>query len=159
MEMKENLFLKLPTAPPTEDQGQGYRLQKINEIQAFLEQEVATREALTRKYSRAAEIVDRAAEIVDNVVTVLIAITLGGGVGGIGLLSTVITAPTVVAIEEVALFTGFLSIICKYSVKKCRSKAEKHDKIKTIASTKQNTIDSRISEVLSDNRLLMRSFD
>ena len=38
-EMKE-LYQKLPTAPPIEDQGQGYRLQKINEIQAFLEKEV-----------------------------------------------------------------------------------------------------------------------
>ena len=36
MEMKE-IYPKLPTAPPIEDQGQGYRLQKINEIQAFLE--------------------------------------------------------------------------------------------------------------------------
>ena len=28
MEMKENIYPKLPTAPPIEDQGQGYRLQK-----------------------------------------------------------------------------------------------------------------------------------
>ena len=35
MEMKENLYPRLPAAPPIEDQGQGYRLQKINEIQAF----------------------------------------------------------------------------------------------------------------------------
>ena len=140
MEMKENLFSKLPTVPPIEDQGQGYRLQKINEIQAFLEKEVATREALSKKYSRVAE-------KVDNVVTVLIAITLGGGVGGIGLLSMVI------ATEGVARFTGFLSIIGMYSVKKCRSKAEKYDKIKTIASTKQDTIDSHISKVLSDNKV------
>ena len=41
MEMKE-IYPKLPTAPP-EDQGQGYRLQKINEIQTFLEKEVETR--------------------------------------------------------------------------------------------------------------------
>ena len=39
MEMKENIYPKLPTAPPIEDQGKGYRLQKINEIQAFLEKE------------------------------------------------------------------------------------------------------------------------
>ena len=71
MEMKE-IYPKLPTAPPIEDQGQGYRLQKINEIQAFLEKEVATREALNKKYFRAAR-------IVDNVDTVLIAIFLGGG--------------------------------------------------------------------------------
>ena len=48
MEMKE-IYPKLPTAPPIENQGQGYRLQKINEIQAFLEKEVATREALSKK--------------------------------------------------------------------------------------------------------------
>ena len=152
MEMKENLFSKLPPmAPPIEDQGQGYRLQKINEIQAFLEEEVATREAFSKKYSRAVEIVDK-------VVTVLIARTLSGGVGGIGLLSTVITAPAVMAIEGVVLFTGFLSIIGKYSVKKYRSKAEKHDKIKTIASTKQNTIDSLISKILSDNKVTDEEF-
>ena len=74
MEMKENLYPRLPTAPPIEDQGQGYRLQKINEIQAFLEKEVETREALSKKYFRVVR-------IVDNVDTVLIAITLGGGAG------------------------------------------------------------------------------
>ena len=147
--MKENIYPKLPTAPPIEDQGQGYRLQKINEIQAFLEKEVATREALSKKYFRAAR-------IVDNVDTVLIAITLGGGAGGIGLLSTVIAAPAVIVIEGVALFTGFLSIIGKYSVKKSTSKAEKHEKIKMIASTKLDTICSHISRALGDNKV--RSF-
>ena len=84
MEMKD-IYPKLPTAPPIEDQGQGYRLQKINEIQAFLEKEVETRGALSKKYFRTAK-------IVDNVDTVLIAITLGGGAGGIGLFSMVIAA-------------------------------------------------------------------
>ena len=48
--MKENLYPGLPRAPPIDDQGQGYRLQKINEIQAFLEKEVVTREALSSRY-------------------------------------------------------------------------------------------------------------
>ena len=34
MEMK-NIYPKLPTAPPTEDQGQGYRLQKKPKIKRF----------------------------------------------------------------------------------------------------------------------------
>ena len=68
MEMKD-IYPKLPTAPPIEDQGQGYRLQKINEIQTFLEKEVETREALSKKYFRAAK-------IVNNVDTVLITITI-----------------------------------------------------------------------------------
>ena len=146
MEMKE-IYPKLPTAPPIEDHGQGYRLQKINEIQAFLEKEKkATREALSKKYFRAVR-------IVDNVDTVLIAITLGGGTGGVALLSTVVAAPTVIVMEGVALFTGFLSIKGKYTVKKSTSKAEKHEKIKTIASTKLDTIASHISKALSDNKV------
>ena len=149
--MKENLYPMLPTALRIKDQGQGYRLQKINEIQAFLEKEVATREALSKKYFRAAR-------IVDNADTVLIAITLGGGAAGVGLLSTVIAAPTVIVIEGVALFTGFLSIIGKSSVKKSTSKAEKHKKIKTIASAKLDTIASHVSEALSDNKVSDEEF-
>ena len=137
--MKE-IYPKLPTAPPIDDQGQGYRVQKINEIQAFLEKEVATREALSKKYFRTAR-------IVNNVDTVLIAITLGGGAGGVVLLSTVIMAPAVMAIEGVALFMGFLSISGKLSVKKSTSKAEKHEKIKTIASVKLDTITLHVSKL------------
>ena len=89
---------------------------------------------------------------------VLIAITIGGRAGGIGLLSTVIAAPTVIAIEGLALFTGFLSIIGKYSVKKSMSKAEKHEKIKTIASAKLDTIASHVSKALSDNKVTDEEF-
>ena len=72
MEMKENVYRRLPTSPPIEDQGQAYRLQKINEIQSFLEKEVVSRRGISKKYSRAAR-------IVDNVDTVLITITFVGG--------------------------------------------------------------------------------
>ena len=34
MEVKE-IYSRLPTAPPIEDQGQGYRLQKITEFKRF----------------------------------------------------------------------------------------------------------------------------
>ena len=87
----------------------------------------------------------RVARIVDNVDTLLITITLGGWVGGIGLLSTVVAAPVVIVIERVALFTRLFSITGKYSIKKSTSKAEKHENIKTIACTKLNTIASHIS--------------
>ena len=149
MEMKE-IYPKLPTAPPIEDQGQGYRLQKINEIQTFLEKEVGTREPLSKKYFMAAKIVDN----VDSLIT----ISLGTGAGGIGLLSTIIAAPVVIAMGGVALFTGLLSIIGKYSVKKSMSKAEKHEKIQTIASAKLDTISSHISKALCDNKVTDEEF-
>ena len=147
----KNIHPIIPTAPPIEDQGQGYRLQKINEIQKSLEKEVTTREALSKKYFRVAR-------IVDDVDTVLIAITLGGGAKGVALLSTVIATPAVIVIEGVALFTGFHSIIGKYSVKKSTSKAEKHEKIKTIASAKLDTIASHISKALNDNKVTDEEF-
>ena len=101
MEMKENLYPRLPTAPPIVDQGQGYQLQKKNEIQAFLEKEVVTREALSKKYYRAARIVDK-------VDMVLIAKTLGGGAGGVALLSTVVAAPIVIVIEGYRFLRDYL---------------------------------------------------
>ena len=116
MEMKENIYPKILSAPPIEDQGQGYRLQKINEIQAFLEKEVETRGSLSKKYFRASR-------IIDNVDTVLITISLG-----------------------------------KYNVKKFNSKAEKHEKIKTIASAKLDTITSHVSKTLSDNKIIDEEF-
>ena len=90
--------------------------------------------------------------------TVLVAITLGGGAGGVALLSTVIATPTVIATEGVALFTGLLSMIGKYSVKKATSKAEKNKKIKTIASAKLDTIASHISKALNDNKVTDEEF-
>ena len=110
-----------------------------------------TREALSKKYFKAAR-------IVDNVDTVLIMITLGGAGSGLALLSVVIAAPAVIAIEGVALFTGFLSIIGKYSVKKSTAKAEKHEKITTVASAKLDTITSHVSKALSDNKVTDEEF-
>ena len=67
-------------------------------------------------------------------------------------------APAVRAIEGVVLFTGFLSIIGKYSVKKSTSKTKKHEKIKTIASAKLDTIASHVSKALSDNKVTDEEF-
>ena len=102
MEMKER-YPKLPTAPPI-DEGQGYGLRKINEIQSFLENEVRGIKALSKKYFRAAM-------VVDNVDTVLITITMATGAGGIGLLSTVVAIPAVIGIEGVAAFTCLSSLV------------------------------------------------
>ena len=58
MEMKENIYPRLQTVPPIEDQVQGVS---------------------TAKNKRNSRSISRAARMVDNVDTVLIAITLGGG--------------------------------------------------------------------------------
>ena len=129
--------------------GRGIDYKKKDEIQTFLEKEVE--KALSKKYFRVAR-------IVDNVDTVLIAITLGRGAGGVALLSTVIATPAVIKIKGVQLLTGLLSMIGKYSVKNAMSKAEKHEKIKTLASAKLDTIASHISKALNDNKVTDEEF-
>ena len=70
----------------------------------------------------------------------------------------IVAAPIVIAIEGVSILMGLLSITGKYNVKKSTSKAEKHEKIKMIASTKLNTIASHISKALSDNKVTDEEF-
>ena len=149
MEFKK-VYPEIPTAP-FEDEGLSYRLQKINEIQRTLEEEIEKRAALSKKYHRAVS-------IVDGVDVGLITITMGLGVGGVGLLSTIVAAPIVIVMEGVALGTGALSILGKYANKKLATKAGKHEKIKVLAQAKLNTISSYISKALSDNKISDEEF-
>ena len=126
MELKHNtesIYPKLPSAP-AEYEGQSYRLQRINEIHKILEGEKEERASLSKKYHRAVK-------IVDGIDVALIGTTMGLGIGGLGLLSTIVAAPIVIVMEGVALGTGALSIVGKYVNKKFSAKAEKHERIKT----------------------------
>ena len=98
MELKHNtesIYPKLPSAP-AEDEGQSYRLQRINEIQKILEKKKEERASLSKKYHRAVK-------IVDGIDVALIGTTIGLGIGGLGLLSTIVAAPIVIVMEGVAL--------------------------------------------------------
>ena len=152
MELKHNtesIYPKLPSAP-VEDEGQSYRLQRINEIHKILEGE-KERASLSKKYHRAVN-------IVDGIDVALIGTTMGLGIGGLVLLSTIVVAPIVIVMEGVALGTGALSIVGKYVNKKFSAKAEKHERIKTLAVSKLNTITSYISKALVDNKISDEEF-
>lgn len=131
------------SAPPSVYPAHGYRLQKIGEIQKELEQERNKRATLSKKYHRSIKIVGG----LDNV---LVVSTMGLGVAGIGVLSTIIAAPVAIAMEGAALGCGALSIISTQVNRKLMHKAEKHEKIKVLAESKLNTIDDHISKALID---------
>ena len=151
MEFKEKklnadqLYPTLPSAPHL-DEGQGYRLQKINEIQRALEDEREKRQNLSKKYHRVVK-------IISNVGSALVAASMGLGVAGVGLLSTIVAAPIVIAMEATALGTGLLGIIGGQVNKRLMRKAEKHEKIKVLAEAKLNTISDLISKALTDNKV------
>ena len=149
MEMKENIYPKLltPSAPPInvgDDKGQSYRLKVISDVEKFLENEITKRDAFSKKYFRIAK-------ITNTVDSVLITITLGAGVTGAALLATVVAAPIVLGLEIGAAATGLISLLGNVVVKKTTTKAEKHLKIKMLASAKLDTIASHISKALMDN--------
>lgn len=89
----------------------------LYEIQWILEEEKEKRSVISKKYHRVVQ-------IVDAVDVGLISTTMGLGISGVGLLSTIVAAPVVIVMESVALSTGVLSIIGKYVTKQCAAKAE-----------------------------------
>ena len=122
MEMKEKLYPTLPnrrenpTAPDVEmehldDGGHSYRLEVISDVQKFLEEEITKRDAFSKKYFRIAR-------ITSNVDNVLITITLGAGITGAALLTTVVAAPIVLGLEIGAATTGLISLLGNVIVRK-----------------------------------------
>lgn len=157
MEFKESCKLytvlneqtqQVPSAPAVTHVDEGvahtYRLQKIGEIQKEIESERDKRAALSKKYHRAVK-------VISGVDAALVTSTMGLGVAGISVLSTIIAAPVAIAMEAGALGAGFLSIIGAQVNKKLVTKAEKHEKIKVLADAKLNTISDHISKALKDD--------
>ena len=154
-EMKEKIYPTLPTIreQPTapnvvnggsDDRGHSYRLKIIREVQEFLEEEIKNREAFSKKYFRMAKVVN----MVDNA---LITITKGAGGTGAVLLATGVGAPFALALEISGVVTGAVSLIGNIFSKKATTKAEKHLKIKTLATAKLDTIASHVSKAMMDD--------
>ncbi len=154
-QLKGQLYPTLPSAPQAERVEGGdplaYRLQKINEIQRVLEVERDIRQNLSKRYHRISK-------GVSNAESALVAVSMGLGVAGVGLLSTIVAAPAVITMEIAALGTGLLGIIGGQVNKVMMRKAEKHEKIKTIAEAKLNTINDLVSKALTDNLVSQEEF-
>ena len=69
-----------------DDGGHSYRLKVISDGQKFLKEKITKRDDFSKKYFRIARITSN----VDNVLTT---ITLGAGITGAALLTTVVAAP------------------------------------------------------------------
>ena len=160
--MKEKIYPTLsdirenPTAPNivnggSDDRGHSYRLKVIRDVQNFLEEQIQKRDAFSKKYFRIANIVN----MVDNG---LIIVTIGVEGTGAVLLSTGVGAPFAVALGISGVVTGGISLIGNIFLKKATTKAEKHLKIKTLATAKLDTIASHISKALMDDYISDEEF-
>ena len=123
-----------------------YRLKVITDVQKYLEEEITKRENFSKKYFRVSR-------VINSVDSVLISISLGAGITGAVLLSTVVAAPVVLGLEISAGVIGLISLIGNVVSKKTAIKAEKHLKIKMLASTKLDTIKTHVSKALADDHI------
>ena len=134
------------------EQAQQFRLHKINEVQKILESDLNKRASLAKKYQRGSN-------VVSGICYVFEIAAVGLGTAGIALLTTVIAAPIVVAMEGIALSTGGLSVAGNLLCDKVFSvKTRKHNQIKMLAESKLNTIADHVSRALQDNMISDEEF-
>ena len=161
-EMTDKVYPELPTirenpsAPVVnggaDDRGHGYRLKHIQEIQKFLEEEIKTREAFSKKYSRISRIIN----IVNNGLGAII--YLSGGTGG-ALLLTGVGAPFAAALAFGGVVVGGITMIGNFYSRKAITKGKKHLKISERAISKLDTIASHVSKALMDDHVSNEEFN
>ena len=140
----EKIYPPIPaSAPPDEE---SYRLKKIDELEKFLRSEVESRDKLTKRFKRRAT----AATFSDT--SVIAAITILGGTS-IGLASTGIGVAFIPIAASTGVFLGLGSAVIHMTRKIFDSKAKKHDKIKTLAESKLDTISGIVSKAIEDSHI------
>ena len=101
------IYPTLPVEESPEQQGHSYRLHEISLFKRQLEDEREKLASLYKKYHRGVN-------VIDGVNTALL--TASMGVGGAGLLVTIIAAPTVFALECASWFAGFSELRVNLSI-------------------------------------------
>ena len=159
-EMTEQLYPELPDTSVTDDgtadndntpRDQYFRLQEISGLRKQLEDEKDKRSQLYKKYQRGIN-------AVDAVDTALISASMGMGIGGVGLLSTIVAAPVVLGLEIAALGCGLLGVAGKFVSRRLSVKAKKHDEVRVLAESKLNTIADHVSRALTDGQISDEEF-
>ena len=80
------------------------------------------------------------------------------GIGGAGLLVTIIAAPIVFALEVASLSCGLLGVAGKFISRRLEIISKKHNEIRVLAKSKLNTISDYVSAALSDGTISNQEF-
>ena len=80
------------------------------------------------------------------------------GIGGTGLLCTIIAAPIVLALECGSLACALIGIAGKFISRRLEIKAKKHNEIRVLADSKVNTISEYVTAALSDGTISNQQF-
>ena len=133
-----------PSAPAIDDRGHSHRLKVITDVLNFSEEESVKREAFSKKYFRVAK-------YVSAVDSILMRGTVCAEVVAAVLFTSGIGSPAAMGLGIGGAVAGAFSLFGNIVVRKTTIRAEKHLKIKTLASAKLDTIASHVSKVLADD--------
>ena len=140
----EKLYPQIPATAPPDDES--YRLKKIDELEKFLRSEVESRDELTKRFKR------RATATTFSDGSVIAAIT-ALEIASIVTLTTGVGMPLSVVLASTGLLLGLGSAAIHKTQKIFDSKAKKHDKIKTLAESKLDTISGIVSKAVEDSHI------
>ena len=135
---------------PLNDQQQ-FKLKKINEIKNYFVAEIKERELMSKrlsKYIASFDYFDKS----------LIVLSVTTGSISIASFATVIGAPVGMMSASCSLAFSITTGFVKKFLKTIRNKKKKHNKIVMLARSKLNSIESKISEALINNRINHEDF-
>ena len=130
---------------------QQFRLNKINEIKNYFIAEIKERELMSKrlsKYIASFDYFDKS----------LIVLSVTTGSISIASFATVIGAPVGMMSASFSLAFSITTGFVKKFLKTIRNKKKKHNKIVMLARSKLNSIESKISEALINNKISHEDF-
>ena len=130
---------------------QRFRLNKVNQIKDYFVAEIKERELMSKrvsKYIASFDYFDKP----------LIVLSVTTGSISIELFATVIGAPVGIVSASFSLVFAISTGIVKILLKTTRNKKKKHNKIVMLARSKLNSIESKISEALTNNEISHEDF-
>ena len=133
------------TYPNLNDQQQ-FRLNKINETEYYFAAEIKEKQLMSHRHN-------------DQFDKSLIVLSATTGSFSIALFAPVIEAPGGKASASFSLVISIFTEIVKKVLKTTRNKKEKHNKIVMLAMSKLNSIESKISEALTNNEIRLERFN
>ena len=140
-----------PHLSPSLSNNQQFRLNRINEIRDYFVAEIKERELMSKKLSKYVASFDYFDKSL---------IGLSVTTGSISIPSFAIVIGASVGIVSASFSLAFLisTGIIKKLLKTTRNKKQKHNKIVTLARSKLNSIESKISEALTNNEIKHEDF-
>ena len=130
---------------------QQFRLIKVSEIEDYFIAEIKENELMSKKFSKYISVFDYFDKS-------LIVLSVASGSVSIALFATVIGIAIGIASVSLSLAFSLCTGLVRKLLKATRDKKKKHNKIVMLATSKLNSIESKISEALINNQISHEDF-